>query len=603
MPRILTLLRTGAITAGAAAALLLALLQVAAPVVLGLIALTTAVLCWALMPQLVPRSTPAVLGAFIAQRVALAAAASAVAIAHGTHTAWVIAASALLVLLITSEPRLRAVYRPTVRHVHNLPGAGTGRHALVRPGLLPVTTLAATVALSAAPVLPEVLGPAMAPVTTAALVAALITTAISVPVARRLPQRQAADVRRAMEDYAPRFAVYLTGPGGTAYQLQGWASYLDRIGLPWVVILREGRHLQAISTMTSAPIVTGPSLSALEQLLVPSLSTVFYVNNGFKNSHCVRYREITHVQLLHGDSDKASSFNPVTAMFDKIFVAGQAGIDRYHNHGIDIPLDRFEIVGRPQVAQIDVVPEPRDPDRRPVVLYAPTWEGFHSDASYSSLPIGEEIVSVLLELGATVVFRPHPYSARNARSRETIARIDALLAGDPTGGHLFGDAATTEIDLIDCFNRSDALVSDVSAVPADYLFSGKPFAVTRMSRDSITSFLAEFPLARAAYLLSASPGSEDGTDVRSGLRAKLTAMLGDDTMRADRLQMREYYLGPFPAEGYDEVFVRAARRVVMDSAEQARQEADHRLDAEARGADDTATDDTGVELEVASTPD
>src|SRR5690625_5823159 len=62
---------------------------------------------------------------------------------------------------------------------------------------------------------------------------------------------------------------------------------------------------------------------------------------------------MTHVQLLHGDSDKASSFNPVTAFYDNVFVAGQAGIDRYENNGVDIPKHKFTIVGRPQVESVE----------------------------------------------------------------------------------------------------------------------------------------------------------------------------------------------------------------------------------------------------------
>ena len=36
----------------------------------------------------------------------------------------------------------------------------------------------------------------------------------------------------------------------------------------------------------------------------------------------------------------------------------------------------------------------------------------------------------------------------------------------------------------DCFNASDAMISDVSAVVSDYLHSGKPFAIVSVGRDT-----------------------------------------------------------------------------------------------------------------------
>jgi hypothetical protein len=42
----------------------------------------------------------------------------------------------------------------------------------------------------------------------------------------------------------------------------------------------------------------------------------------------------------------------VHAIYDLIFTAGQAGIDRYARHGVSIPAEKFRIVGRPQVELI-----------------------------------------------------------------------------------------------------------------------------------------------------------------------------------------------------------------------------------------------------------
>jgi hypothetical protein len=46
-------------------------------------------------------------------------------------------------------------------------------------------------------------------------------------------------------------------------------------------------------------------------LATPSLRTVFYVNNAARNAHSVRIGGLTHVQLYHGDSDKAVTASPL----------------------------------------------------------------------------------------------------------------------------------------------------------------------------------------------------------------------------------------------------------------------------------------------------
>src|SRR5699024_4906439 len=291
-----------------------------------------------------------------------------------------------------------------------------------------------------------------------------------------------------LEAYRPRFAVYWDAPPGSGYQLAMWLPYLRRVGEPFVVLVRNPAGFnEAAALVDDVPVVLTRTLADVERCVVPTLRAAFYVNNAARNSHLVRFAALTHVQLLHGDSDKAPSYNPVTAMFDRIFVAGQAGIDRYGAHGVDIPRERFAIVGRPQVESIELVDTTAD--RVPTtVLYAPTWRGQHTDAAYSSLEHGPALIGMLLARGCAVVFRPHPYSRRDAGHRALIEQIHERLASD-TGParseHLFGPDAT-DISVNDCFNRCDAMIADVSSVVVDFLQSEKPMATTYGDRDPAT---------------------------------------------------------------------------------------------------------------------
>ncbi|WP_344354753.1 CDP-glycerol glycerophosphotransferase family protein, partial [Micromonospora lupini] len=348
------------------------------------------------------------------------------------------------------------------------------------------------------------------------------------------------------------FLLYFSAPPGSEYQVTMWLPYLERIGRPFLVLVREPEFLAPIAAATDAPVVYCPTLRAIDEALVPSLRVAFYVNHGAKNSHCVRFTQLTHIQLHHGDSDKAPSANPVSGIFDRIFVAGPAAIDRYARAGVRIPADKFVVVGRPQVESIDVRREPARGLANPTVLYTPTWTGHHADADYCSLPVAEELLRGLLARGATVILRAHPYTAQNPASARQLGRLTELLVADRARNgrqHVVG-AAARELSLTDCVNRSDALVSDVSGVISDYLYSGKPYAVTDMGDES-DRFTERFPLAGSGYVLRRDMSNVD---------AVLTALLDTDPLAEERWATRRRYLGDFPAESYAEAFLTAARR-------------------------------------------
>lgn len=446
------------------------------------------------------------------------------------------------------------MFKKTVGHtglrVAHLPGATIRTEPFVSTRAVGImtTVLAALIALSdglAAPPWPlAVLTSTVAGVFAAMLVDGVLRK-------RRVP-RHPPRVRAAVEAYRPEFIVYFSAPSGSEYQLLMWLPYLERVGRPFIVVVRETHSFNAVAAAAHVPVVYCPSSAAVEKMITDTVRACYYVNNGAKNGHMVRFSHLTHVQLLHGDSDKPPSHNPVTAMFDKIYVAGQAGIDRYAANGVTIPAERFTIVGRPQVESIAVATRPIGDIHDKTVLYAPTWVGYFTDSCHCSLPIGDKIVAALLARGARVILRPHPYSARDADSARQIARMEQMLAADQaaTGrDHVYGERATTAMGIVDCMNTADALVSDVSSVASDFLYSGKPFVLTDMLNDG-PHYATVFPLARAAYVLRHDAANLD--DV-------LDDLLGADPLEFTRQGMKEYYLGDFPAGSYADAFLDAIR--------------------------------------------
>ncbi|MEO3926557.1 CDP-glycerol glycerophosphotransferase family protein [Micromonosporaceae bacterium B7E4] len=379
---------------------------------------------------------------------------------------------------------------------------------------------------------------------------------------RRLrPSGGQSAVTHALRRHQPEFLLYFSAPPGSEYQVTMWLPYLERIGRPFMVLLREPNFLPTISAATAAPVVVCPTPRSIDEAIVPSLRVAFYVNHGAKNSHCIRFAHLTHIQLHHGDSDKAPSANPVSAIFDRIFVAGQAAIDRYARNGVTIPREKFAIVGRPQVESIAVSREPIRDRADKVVLYTPTWTGHNADVDHCSLPVGETLVRRLLDRGVTVILRAHPYTSQNPASARQLARIEQLLAEHraSTGRrHVFGAEAAKRMSLVDCVNASDALVSDVSAVISDYLYSGKPYAVTDRVGEG-DRFVEGFPLAGSGYVLDSQMSNLD--DV-------LDRLLDSDPLAETRWRTRTRYLGDFPEQRYADGFLDEARRQLDGAASQ-----------------------------------
>ena len=353
------------------------------------------------------------------------------------------------------------------------------------------------------------------------------------------------------------FAFHWQAPAGTAYQATMWLPHLEKIGVPFFVLARTKANFYELQKMTSAPIILRVGLEDLDPVVCPSLKVVFYANTAVRNSHMIRFPHLTHIQLNHGDSDKIASVSPTFRQYDKNFVAGQAAIDRFEKHNVATVPGQFEIVGRPQLEAVTQPTGPIGAIEQPTVLYSPTWSGFYDDSDYSSLAAGPAMVKALLERGCTVIFRPHPYARRHKSNSRSCDQIIALLTQDAAvigRKHLFGEVAETTMSIFDCFNASDAMISDVSSVVSDYLFSSKPFAMTAVSAHG-AAFADEFPMARAAYVIDVLTKSEP-----QNVSDTLDQMLGADPLSETRESLRNYYLSDTPADKIGERFLDVARR-------------------------------------------
>ncbi|KQX72586.1 CDP-glycerol glycerophosphotransferase family protein [Aeromicrobium sp. Root472D3] len=393
------------------------------------------------------------------------------------------------------------------------------------------------------------LGPAFVAVPLTAVVVLAGRVALYMVVVRR----RTVAIARALAAHQPRFAIAYAGYGGGPTHLTMWEDPLLSAGFPGVVFNYREKYCEYLreNTDLTSPFVqlSTDAVRDLQVLVVPTLRYFFYLHNAKSNYRYMAIKKVTHVWLGHGDSDKPASVFGRHADYDLLVVSGTAAIERYATGGVRIPAEKFVVLGRPQVQEIEAATRSITDVERPVVLYAPTWQGKRMRVNFSSLRFGAEIVEALIEAGADVIFRPHPLSKRHPRLEHFVRRTEVVLAldtqdPDTPGRHLIGDLPNRTWSLNECMNRADALVSDVSSVVSDWLQSGKPYAMVS-TKWPVDEFRDRFPVARGAYVLTRD--LEDAHEV-------IADMLGPDSMRGPRDELRVRVLGGFTGRESAEAF-------------------------------------------------
>jgi hypothetical protein len=349
------------------------------------------------------------------------------------------------------------------------------------------------------------------------------------------PLRQVQDF---IDDYRPEVVVHLSGPATAAYQINTWLESLEALDRRVFIVLRD-QPLFAKMASTSIPTLAMANAGELLMLDFSPARIALYPSNTGNNIHLLRLPTLMSAFIGHGDSDKSASNNPFSRAYDELWVAGEAGADRYRRSGLGVHEDQYRYVGRPQVHAIRREPVLGE-EVVPTVLYAPTWEGVNLDQEYSSVSaVGVRVVQQLLAADppVRVVFKAHPFTGqRDAKYRAVLARISGLIDDA---------AASTGIDhrvveggsINEWFNRSTALVTDVSSVVSDFLASEKPYAVFNHTDRDDESFRTEFP--------STSAGTTIGRDGRgiAEFIAIVTRQAPDPQAEA-RAALATYLLGP-----------------------------------------------------------
>jgi hypothetical protein len=334
-------------------------------------------------------------------------------------------------------------------------------------------------------------GPYVLPTVAAGVAAAAVLADCLV----RLRARQRAESRlhQALEDYAPAFLLYWEAPVGSSHQIAMWLPYLERLERRFIVVLRTPDTFAETVQLTEAPVIVRRYVSELDALITSSLKVAFFVNTAPKNAHMVHYLGVTQIQLNHGDSDKAPSYRRVFRMYDRNFVAGQAAIDRFGSHGVEVPREAFEIVGRHRSSRIEVATG-RQREHREASALRPDLVRLPGDSRYSSLPIGAAIVGTDRprlhgDLPPAPVDCPDPGAGGSGGGDRALLDAEVQRTGRSTDS-----ACRDRRQHLRHVQRRERWSSDVQCDP-DFLYSEKPFIVTLMVPVSNGGVHQEFPRA------------------------------------------------------------------------------------------------------------
>ncbi len=350
-----------------------------------------------------------------------------------------------------------------------------------------------------------------------------------------------------------RVALFFPEPPVNAYQAEQWLGALEELDREHgvVILTQDSRTTARLRAGTRLPVLCVARSATLERLLERGrVGLVLYVSHHPRNFLPLRFGSVAHVYLGHGDSDKAVSASNQLKAYDRVFVAGQAAIDRIAAELRWFDLDRLIEIGRPQLTPL---PRSAAPSDRPTVLYAPTWEGAQASMAYSSvLAAGLPIVRSLHAHGFRVVYRPHP---RTGANRPDVAAADRLVREELTRATAreHGSVVRTDEPLAQAFADADVLLTDVSSIAIEWLPVGRPIVVTVPSEPGAA--VGPSRLLEAVPRLPAVDAGRAGELVRE--------LLHDDPVAAARAGLVEHYLGRVDDEAPMARFVGACGDVLV----------------------------------------
>jgi len=330
-------------------------------------------------------------------------------------------------------------------------------------------------------------------------------------------------------------ALYFADQPAKLYQLTQWLPVFEnQTDLRTIVVVRNLETYNELRTKTKLQVLLVPRYEILMALYDRAdFHAVIYVNNGWTNFQSLAFQQAVHIHVNHGESDKICMVSNQAKAYDKVFVAGQAAIDRHASAIAWLDQSHLVSVGRPQL-DLDIASS-MSASELTTVTYAPTWEGEDEVNNYTSVDLyGPQIVQAAIDLpNSRLVYKPHPRVIDSADPlvRANHKKIVNLIstAGSP---HSY----LPNSDILGILPRTDLLIADVSSVTLDHLYlaPNAPILLTDRRSDP-NQLLSDSPMSAACVVINRNS--------IAAITDLLTSSLALDSLADARSAMRAYYFG------------------------------------------------------------
>ena len=129
----------------------------------------------------------------------------------------------------------------------------------------------------------------------------------------------------------PSVVAYFGDDPDRVYQLEQWLPVLELLDTsePVAVVLRQEDTGAVVRALTDLPVLVAEDFAELRELYAElDAKVVLYCNNSMRNFQSLLEPLMLHVHINHGESDKQSMASNNAKSYDRVFVAGDAAVQR-----------------------------------------------------------------------------------------------------------------------------------------------------------------------------------------------------------------------------------------------------------------------------------
>ncbi|MCP1659293.1 CDP-glycerol glycerophosphotransferase family protein [Neisseria perflava] len=208
-----------------------------------------------------------------------------------------------------------------------------------------------------------------------------------------------------------------------------------------------------------------------------TIKAIYYLSNTGNVIHTIRFNQYKHIFLGHGDSDKSASAHKFFRVYDQIWVAGQAHIDRFKNAGFNISNVEFVKVGRPNLRGILVNNEQDWRERQaPRILYLPTWEGVYEEGNYASVGFAADLLAELYQrFGILISTKFHPSTGNRLTELKTLEQMVKTRFEEFGEDSIY--VADKMVPVNELLVNVNIFICDISAVVSECIAANGPIFV------------------------------------------------------------------------------------------------------------------------------